>query len=107
MRKSLAVICLLFPVNLFAEESLNTNISGIRTGWNGDFFAIVSADPVKNPASCPSADGYLSENSQPGYKTYYAAALTAYSINSKVTIIIDSTKCSLGRPKLIGINLFR
>lgn len=109
MRLILSLIIALsaLPVSAHAEDSVNSVISGIRTGWNGDYFAIVTRDPIKNPANCITPDGYLADSADPGYKTYYAAALTAYSIDSKMTVIIDSTSCSLNRPKLIGINIYK
>jgi hypothetical protein len=108
MKKFMATATFLFlATNAYAETSINTTVQGIRTGWGGDYFAVVSPDAIQNPAHCPSPDGYVSESSHPGYNTYYAAALTAFSINSKVTVVIDNTQCSLSRPKIIGINLYK
>jgi hypothetical protein len=77
----------------------------VRTGWNIDSFAVVTAEPIINPAGCPSPDGYLSEKSLPGYQTYYAAALTALVARRRVVITVQDTECVIGRPKLIGINV--
>jgi hypothetical protein len=82
-------------------------ITMIRTGWNSDSFAIVTAEPIANPANCPNPDGYVSINTLPGYSTYYAAALTAYALNQPVVITTHDTECAATRPKLIGVNLGR
>lgn len=85
-------------------------IKMIRTGWGGDAFAVVLLNQaILNPASCPpaTADGYVADNTQPGYNTYLQAALAAYIAKRPVTVIIDNKpgSCSGVRPKLIGINI--
>ena len=90
-----------------SQTSLNGTITMIRTGWNVDDFAIVTAESIVNPANCPTADGYLSMHTLPGYSTYYAAALTAYSLNNPVVITVHNSQCAAGRPMLIGINMGR
>jgi ABC-type proline/glycine betaine transport system substrate-binding protein len=80
-------------------------ITLIRTGWNSDSFAVVTAEPILNPAGCSTPDGYISEKSLPGYSTYYAAALTAYLARRRVVITVHDSECFSQRPKLIGINL--
>lgn len=80
----------------------------VRTGWNSDAFAVVTAEPVINPASCAVADGYGSNKTMPGYQTFLAASLTAFSLNVPVVVTVHNSECtSSGRPKLIGINLAR
>jgi hypothetical protein len=88
-----------------AQTSISGSILLIRTGWNADSFAIVMQEPIRNPANCPTPDGYISDKSLPGYSTYYAAALTAYAARQPVVITIHNTECFAGRPKIIGINL--
>ena len=82
-------------------------ITMVRTGWNVDSFAVVLNVPVQNPARCPTADGYITEASLPGYRTYLAAALTAFASKSPVQIVVHDKECFGNRPKLIGINLTR
>ena len=79
----------------------------VRTGWDLDSFAVVTSAPIVNPANCPSADGYISEKSMPGYQTYLAASLAAFSLNAPVDITVHKSKCFAGRPVMIGINLRR
>ncbi len=73
------------------------SVTMVRTGWN--------AEPIVNPGSCTSADGYISEKSFPGYSTYYAAAVTALTTRRRVIVVVHDSECWAGRPKLIGINL--
>jgi ABC-type proline/glycine betaine transport system substrate-binding protein len=88
-----------------AQTMQPATITLIRTGWNSDSFAVVTAEPILNPAGCPTPDGYISEKSLPGYSTYYAAALTAYVTRRRVVITVHNSECFSERPKLIGINL--
>ena len=90
----------------YAQTSTTTvSVSGVRTGWNGDSFAITTYEPIYNPASCPTPDGYISDKSFPGYSTYYSAALSAITFHLRVVVTLDVTQCFAGRPKIIGVNL--
>jgi hypothetical protein len=82
----------------------SVSITKIRTGWAGDVFTLETAGfPILNPAGCTLPDGYLADISSAGYKTHLAAALTAFSTDKKVTIIISDHDCVLSRPKIWGI----
>jgi hypothetical protein len=96
-----------FSSAAFCQTMVVGTITLVRTGWNADSFAVVTREPILNPAHCPEPDGYLSDSTQPGYNTCYAAALTAYIANHPLTVTIDNTHCAGTRPKLIGINLMR
>jgi len=101
----LALAVLTVAGSASAQTMTDSSITMIRTGWNADSFAVVTAEPMVNPAGCASPDGYISDSAFPGYETYYAAALTAYLGNRPITITVHQTECYAGRPKLIGINL--
>lgn len=88
-----------------AQTSVDATITMVRTGWNSDSFAVVTAEPISNPAGCAVADGYISEKSLPGYETFYAAALTAITTRRRSTVVVHDGECFADRPKLIGINL--
>jgi hypothetical protein len=88
-----------------AQTMQSASVTMVRTGWNADSFAVVTAEPVVNPARCPTADGYISDKSLPGYQTLYTAALTAIAARHHVVVTVHNTECFGGRPKLIGINL--
>jgi hypothetical protein len=90
-----------------APASIQTQITMIRTGWNRDQFAIVTVAKIQDPAKCGTADGYLTDSTQPGYLTYYAAALLAFAERATVIVVVDEQACLAGRPKLIGINIVR
>jgi hypothetical protein len=111
MRSLFSAIVLLAIGGLSLPASAQTTVVGsikmIRTGWDAEQFAVVTTEPIKNPAGCPAPDGYLADGSAPGYRTYYAAALAAYSLRQPIMIIIHDHQCDATRPKLIGINLFR
>jgi hypothetical protein len=83
----------------------SVSITRIRTGWAGDTFAIETAQPISNPANCSTPDAYLIASPDPGYKTHYAATLTAFALGKQVTVIVSNTECSFGRPKIWGIYL--
>jgi hypothetical protein len=93
---------------------IQTQITMIRTGWNAEQFGIVTVAPIQNPAGCPTWDGYVTDSSQPGYHTYYAAALLAFAERATVIVVVaagrlevSGVECVSGRPKLIGINIVR
>jgi hypothetical protein len=112
-RTLLAIVLTLCSAPAFCQTTGHRQITMIRTGWNGDYFAVVTAedsehpDQLMNPANCPVKDGYVSTSTSPGYSTYYAAALTAYSLGQSADITVADTlgSCALGRPMLIGINI--
>jgi hypothetical protein len=110
-RTLLALALILCSAPAFCQTAEHGQITMIRTGWNGDFFAVVTTEDIEdpsrfmNPANCPVKDGYVSTSTSPGYSTYYAAALTAYSLAQSVDIVVDNTSCALGRPLLIGIDI--
>ncbi|HVO01052.1 MAG TPA: hypothetical protein VMT54_02570 [Candidatus Cybelea sp.] len=95
---------LTMPSPARAESYASGNVNVLRTGWNADSFGIVLDTPVQNPGNCPIADGYVSEAGQPGYDTYYDAALAAYRLGTPITVVIDPGGCVMGRPKIMGIN---
>jgi hypothetical protein len=138
MRLALAALILVG----FASPAVSQTTTGpslitmIRTGWDVDSFAVVTQGPILNPHDCPIADGYVTDSSLPGYNTYYAAALAAYSSNSPVLLVVFDKSgttslfapgspqhpptaiapgtglpvpppCVQGRPRLIGIDLTR
>ena len=124
MRLALAVLVLVgFALPAVSQTTAPPSlITMIRTGWDLESFAIVTQGPILNPENCPTPDGYLTDSSQPGYNTYYAAALAAYVSNTPVKITIPRMvthptapqgldplfrPCDQGRPRLIGIDLTR
>ena len=102
----LMIVLVGLPV-LAAPTQIPGTIKEIRTGWNAEQFAIVTNEPIVNPARCPSPDGYLTDSTQPGYNAYYVAAITAFVERSRIEVIVDESACLVGRPKLIGVNIFR
>jgi len=79
------------------------NLTKLRTGWAADQFALETGQAVLNPANCPVPNGYHSASTDPGYKTYYSTALTAFSLGKNVTIVVSNTECSVGGPRIIGL----
>ncbi|KQZ32557.1 hypothetical protein [Duganella sp. Root1480D1] len=75
----------------------------IRTGWSADLFTVDTGQAHINPANCPSADGYYASSADPGYKTFYAAALLAFSMGKSVSLYISNFQCTEQRPRIIGL----
>ena len=101
-------LCVLCASGLTAAPTLvSGTIKFIRTGWNSEQFAIVTNEPIKNPAHCPTPDGYLTDSTQSGYNTYYVAAITAFVERARVVVIVDESACLANRPKLIGLDIYR
>jgi hypothetical protein len=82
-------------------------IKEIRTGWNSDQFGIVTNEPMQNPAGCPTPDGYVTDSTQPGFNTFYVAAITAFVERARIVVVVAGRGCVAGRPQLIGINVLR
>ena len=97
------------PAHFFDPVNVPAHITMIRTGWNAESFAIETMEPISNPAGCPTADGYVTDSTQSGYHTYYAAALLAFAERATVIVVVAAVplQCVSGRPKLIGINIVR
>lgn len=92
--------------NCFAEQTIGpVAITRIRTGWNSDTFVIETNQPIANPANCEFPDGYASTLSDSGFKTHYAATLTAFALGKPVDIVVSSTECTEQRPKIWGVYL--
>jgi hypothetical protein len=96
------------------EKSPPTQITMVFTGHNAELFGIHTVAPIVNPANCPhdpDSDrpprGYATDSSQPGYHTFYAAALLAFAERADVEVVVDDEGCVAGRPRLIGINILR
>ena len=92
----------------FADQKVSTQITMIFTGHNKDQFGIHTVAPTVNPFHCPLMDsGYATDSSQPGYSTFYAAALLAFAERADVEVIVDDEGCVAERPRLIGLNILR
>jgi hypothetical protein len=105
---AIALFGFVLPAN--AQTSVTGPISLIRTGWFGDSFAVMLTLPAgvafPNPNSCSIGDqGAITDSTQPGYNTYYAAALTGFAARRPVTVIVHNTLCIQNRPVIVGINL--
>ncbi len=82
----------------------NVTISKIRTGWAADQFGLETAGtPIINPAGCPVPDGYMTDSTQSGYKTFLMMATMAMATEKKVTIVVSNSECNVSRPKIWGI----
>ena len=95
-----------FALPVQAQQMVSGTITSLRTGWNADSFGIVINAPQINPHGCQENSlGYVTTIDQPGYHTYYAAALTAYVARKQVTIAVHNDECVGPFPKIIGINM--
>jgi hypothetical protein len=95
--------CGMLAAEALAAETGPVTIKRIRTGWAADTFAIETDEAILNPAGCSMPDGYISDSSHPGYKTYYAVVLMAFSSGKPVSVIISNTECYSGRSKIMGV----
>ena len=86
---------------------IHTQITMILTGRNAEQFGVATVAPIYNPARCPNADGYMTDSAQPGYHTYYAAALLAFAERADVVVVVAVQGCVADHPKLIGLKIVR
>jgi len=64
------------------------------------FEVVVVGLVIRNPAHCPQVDSYRSQR-----ESYYATALTAFTMSKLLTLTIDPSQCVNGRPKIVGMYL--
>lgn len=109
MRYVTALLALLAVASAASGQTMTggVNMTMVRTGWNSDSFAVVTAALILNPARCSTPDGYISEKNLPGYETYLAATLAAFAMNTPAVVTVHDSQCFADRPVLIGINLMR
>jgi hypothetical protein len=95
------------PIEVITNSKrVTTQISIIRTGILLDTFGIVTVNRVENPGNCKTpADGYWTDINQPGYHTYYAAALLAFAQHATVEVVVFG--CLGDRPHLVGLDILR
>ena len=104
--KKLIAIALLAAFSTTAAAQSTTSqahITQISTGWGYDSFSLFASVPLPNPAGCPLTDSATVSADSSGYKTYYATALTAFTNDFPVTIVVSNTACDGSRPKIIGV----
>jgi hypothetical protein len=80
-------------------------ITSLEAGWSSDSIGVTNSASVVNPAGCTAASHYVSTSATPGYNTYYAAILTAYSTGAQVTFVVSNTVCTYSAPTIIGVNI--
>ncbi len=92
----------------FAQSTVGpVHLTQVVTGWNSEAFSVNIGTAVPNPAGCGATDLAGTSVANPGYKTFYAAALTAMANDTPVMLIVSNTACEGARPRLIGITLNR
>src|SRR5262249_49865625 len=83
----------------FADQKVTTQITMIFTGHEKDQFGIHTVAPTVNPAHCKLDDsGYATDSDQPGFHTFYAAALLAFAERADVEVVVDDEGCIADRP---------
>jgi hypothetical protein len=102
-----------FAGTAMAQTQSTGEIRGIGTGWNQDqFIAYVPAGTITaatNPAGCPNPDGYASKIDYSGYKTHLSTVQLAFALGKPLTFTVSNTPsdCLDGRPRLIGVALYK
>jgi hypothetical protein len=102
-----AVLALASTATLAQTAIGPVHITQVVTGWGTDHFSVNIDGAIPNPAGCGAIDLAGTGVEDPGYKTFYAAALTAMSTDKTVLIVVSNSQCSGVRPKLIGITINR
>nr|WP_063573922.1 hypothetical protein [Luteibacter rhizovicinus] len=100
-----AMLALVSTAAAAQQSTATAHITQIVTGWGYDSFSVNLGSAINNPAGCAATDMAAVSTDSPGYKTYYAAALTAFSSDLPVTLVISTTACEGVRPRIIGIQL--
>jgi hypothetical protein len=105
--KAISFACIIASIAfqpVFAQTTVAAGtITQIDTGWSSDTFGVMTTAAVVNPAGCSATDMYESSSPAAGYNTYYAAALTAFTTGSQISIVVSNTTCTQSRPTSIGL----
>jgi len=81
------------------------HITELTTGWATDNWGVLTDAAVANPANCANNGQYMSDATDPGNRTYYAAALAAFVNKLPITVVVSNTQCtSQGWPKIVAIS---
>lgn len=78
-------------------------ITALSGGWTDPNLRIYVNVPVHNPEGCTNTTSYVIAASLPANQQLTAMALTAYSMDSKVSFAIDG--CAYGSPRVIAITI--
>jgi len=82
-------------------------ITFVENGWNGE--GLVIHHTRNGPAGCPAPlNDFAIDKNNTAYKELVAMALSAYTSNSDVELMVDAGVCSFGaRTKIISIRLMK
>lgn len=83
-----------------------TKITRIGTGWNADVVSVALAITIPNPGGCTKNDIIIIDTTTAGYKTHYAALLSAHVSQSDVQVVIAGSGCLYDRPILAGVFVY-
>jgi hypothetical protein len=103
----LSLLVVSYPPAFAADQKVTGEITRIFTGHEKDLFGVHIGAPQINPSGNPDCNqpGYATDSDQPGYRTFYAAVLLAFTMRATVEVVVDDEGCVAGRPKLIGVNI--
>lgn len=106
--KKLIAIAIIATTSATAAAQTTTSpahITQVSTGWGYDSFSLFVSTPLPNPAGCALTDSATVSADSSGYKTYYAAALTAFTNDFPVTLVISNSACEGSRPRIVGVGM--
>ncbi|PPU71169.1 hypothetical protein XmelCFBP4644_16975 [Xanthomonas melonis] len=101
----LLVIALLLSGGAHAVEvTANGKLSFVENGWYGEGLSFAHSAPV---AGCTGgANNYVIDKNHPSYQELLAIALTAYTRELDVKLIVEPGVCGFGvRTKILAMRL--
>jgi hypothetical protein len=95
-----------------AQTKSVTDIRGIGTGWSQDQFIVYTPTTLlasSNPANCGTPDGFGTRIDYNGYKTFLSTVQLAFALGKQIEVYVSNTAgdCIDGRPRIIGVSVFR
>ncbi|WP_152668505.1 hypothetical protein [Xanthomonas perforans] len=86
------------------EVTANGKIAFVENGWYGEGLSLAHSAPV---ASCTGgANNYVIDKNHPSYQELLAIALTAYTRELDVKLIVEPGVCGFGgRTKILAMRL--
>ncbi len=78
-------------------------ITALNGGWSDPNLRIYVSVPVSNPEACADSSSYVIPANLPANQQLTALALTAYSLDHRVSFTIDG--CAYSSPRVIAITI--
>ena len=79
------------------------NITFLSGGWVNANLRVKTDFTWTNPEGCQYSDGYMIDPADSGHELLSSMLLSAFISRRKIQLMLDG--CTLGRPRIIGVDI--